>query len=201
VPGVDQKRRGGGVILIDAQGHIASTDSAEELHAFAARLGLRREWYQGGRHPHYDLTTERARQRALAAGAVLVMPTLLAVWAWWSRREPTAPILVALGRWRMDLGDEAALQGQIAHALKAAGLPFTREAQLSPRDRIDFMVGPVGMEVKIKGGPAEIKRQCARYCETGRIGALILATRRRIGLPAEIAGVPCLELNLSEAWM
>jgi hypothetical protein len=34
-----------------------------ELHAFAARLGLRRGWFQTGLEPHYDLT---ASKRALA---------------------------------------------------------------------------------------------------------------------------------------
>jgi len=42
----------------------------DELHAFAARLGLRREWFQ--EHPiahHYDLTPAK-RERALKLGAV-----------------------------------------------------------------------------------------------------------------------------------
>jgi Protein of unknown function (DUF4031) len=52
---------------------IADTD--EELHEFAARMGMRREWFQhkSGRphHAHYDLP-ERARADALAYGAVEV---------------------------------------------------------------------------------------------------------------------------------
>lgn len=46
-------------------------DTEEELHAFAARIGLRRAWAQGSRSgiPHYDLTVSR-RERAIAAGAV-----------------------------------------------------------------------------------------------------------------------------------
>jgi len=52
---------------------IADTD--EELHAFVARLGMRREWFQHkpGRphHAHYDLP-ERARPEAVANGAVEV---------------------------------------------------------------------------------------------------------------------------------
>lgn len=49
-------------------------DSDEELHAFAARLGLRRSWHQA-RPPHsvshYDLTV-RKRSRAVLLGAVEV---------------------------------------------------------------------------------------------------------------------------------
>lgn len=45
-------------------------DGEAELHDFAARLGMRREWYQGD---HYDLRPE-GRGRALELGAV-EMPT------------------------------------------------------------------------------------------------------------------------------
>lgn len=62
-------------------------DTREELHAFAARLGLRRAWFQdpvvsgkpmaarpGSRHAqmwHYDVT-ETKRQEAIRLGAVAV---------------------------------------------------------------------------------------------------------------------------------
>lgn len=46
-------------------------DSVEELHAFAARLGLRRSWFQPRSRPHYDLTPAK-RERALHLGAVFV---------------------------------------------------------------------------------------------------------------------------------
>jgi hypothetical protein len=45
-------------------------DSLDELHAFAARIGLRRSWFQDrASFPHYDVTTE-VRERALRSGAV-----------------------------------------------------------------------------------------------------------------------------------
>lgn len=45
-------------------------DTVEELHAFAARLGLRPEWFQRKTlYPHYDVTTAM-RERALKLGAV-----------------------------------------------------------------------------------------------------------------------------------
>ncbi len=35
----------------------------EELHEFAARLGLQRRWFQDkGRYPHYDVTLTGALQ-------------------------------------------------------------------------------------------------------------------------------------------
>lgn len=49
--------------------HMVSDESVDELHEFAQRLGLRREWFQGGNsHPHYDLT-EGKRWQALRLGA------------------------------------------------------------------------------------------------------------------------------------
>ena len=49
-----------------------TADTLEELHALAAKIGMRREWFQD--HPlapHYDLTASK-RDKALAAGAVFV---------------------------------------------------------------------------------------------------------------------------------
>ena len=45
-------------------------DSLDELHAFAASLGLKRAWFQGkASYPHYDVTTG-VRERALEMGAI-----------------------------------------------------------------------------------------------------------------------------------
>lgn len=53
-------------------GHLQA-DTAAELHEFAARLGLRREWFQSrpGRpeNDHYDLTA-RGRDLAIGLGAI-----------------------------------------------------------------------------------------------------------------------------------
>ena len=38
-------------------------DTEEELHAMAARIGLKREWFQPKSSPHYDVSKEK---RALA---------------------------------------------------------------------------------------------------------------------------------------
>jgi hypothetical protein len=44
-------------------------DGNEELHAFAKRIGLKREWFQRkSSYPHYDLTAAR-RIAALRLGA------------------------------------------------------------------------------------------------------------------------------------
>ena len=51
--------------------HMATDGEREELHAMAARIGLKRCWFQGGRHPHYDLTPTK-RHMAIEQGVVAV---------------------------------------------------------------------------------------------------------------------------------
>ena len=60
------------MILIDNKGHVVSDKSLDELHRFANRIGLKREWFQNKRIPHYDVTTERMIQNARVAGAYMV---------------------------------------------------------------------------------------------------------------------------------
>jgi hypothetical protein len=52
---------------------IAST--IEELHEFAKKIGLHKCYYRNPRkkrHPHYDLMSERIRDKAVENGAVVV---------------------------------------------------------------------------------------------------------------------------------
>jgi hypothetical protein len=52
--------------------HLTTDGTMEELHAFAATIGMRRSWFQD--HPlapHYDLTPRR-REAALRQGACFV---------------------------------------------------------------------------------------------------------------------------------
>jgi len=45
-------------------------DTLEELHAFAASVGLKRRWFQGhASYPHYDVTMS-VRERGVESGAV-----------------------------------------------------------------------------------------------------------------------------------
>lgn len=52
--------------------HMFTDEAAlDELHVMAQKIGLRRDWFQPGATPHYDLTPRR-RQAAIDAGAVVV---------------------------------------------------------------------------------------------------------------------------------
>lgn len=96
-------------------------DDPEELHRLAARLGLRRTWYQEHRRHralnHYDVT-EETRRRAIALGAVPV--------TWreagrmirrWRRADPPAapgslPTAQAVGRREVEPGEAEGGHGQ-----------------------------------------------------------------------------------------
>jgi hypothetical protein len=45
-----------------------TSESLQALHDFAAKIGLKREWFQDGTMPHYDVTAAM-RERAIREGA------------------------------------------------------------------------------------------------------------------------------------
>lgn len=49
--------------------HLVTDGDLEKLHQFAAEIGLKREWFQDKKHPHYDLLSRNMRQKANRAGA------------------------------------------------------------------------------------------------------------------------------------
>jgi len=79
------------MILIDWIGHMVATESEEELHVFARKIGLKRAWFQqpkkpSMRHAHYDLTTQRKIDQALSAGAERTGREILTK-AWWAKED------------------------------------------------------------------------------------------------------------------
>jgi len=47
-------------------------DSLSELHSFAENIGLRREWFQNHRKPHYDIFSKTILKRAQILGVKIV---------------------------------------------------------------------------------------------------------------------------------
>lgn len=93
------------MIIFDYIGHMVSTENATELHEFARKLGLRRQWYQtpgvskrtgkvaklgAEHHAHYDLTTWSMKEKARRMGAQEVDPSELVKRAWWSKARDDA---------------------------------------------------------------------------------------------------------------
>lgn len=106
-----------------------------------------------------------------------------------------------LSKYRLPLSNEKALQSEIGELLTANGIKHEREVGLSDKDRIDFMVGSVGMEVKLKGSAVEIYKQCKRYCGYPEVKELILITNRSMAFPNEINGKPTYSLSLGRRWL
>ncbi len=79
---------------------------------------------------------------------------------------------------RYRYGRETELHAALAEALRRAGHAFEREVRLTAQDRIDFLVGDLGVEVKIKGGPSDVAGQLNRYAAHGRVAGLLLVTDR-----------------------
>lgn len=108
-------------------------------------------------------------------------------------------IVTLLERHRFRGMTEEHFQDGIEAILEEAGITYQREERLTPRDRIDFLVGETGIEVKINGSPSEIIRQLGRYAAHEHITALVLASSRiRLirGIPATIHGVPVIPVAL-----
>jgi len=93
--------------------------------------------------------------------------------------EHSATDVVALLRHsRFNFTSEDELQRGIAMLLEREKVAFEREVVLGPHDRIDFLVGDVGIETKVDGAFNAVVRQVQRYLEYDRIGTVMLVTTR-----------------------
>jgi hypothetical protein len=84
------------------------------------------------------------------------------------------------------------LQDALDTRIRSTFSEVTREASLNKQDRVDFLIGRVGVEVKIDGSPMTVARQLRRYMESDLLDALVLVTTRakhRV-LPKTLGGKP-----------
>ena len=107
-------------------------------------------------------------------------------------------IRAVLAGYRFRFASERELQDGIARVLEGAGLTHRREATLGAAGTIDFLVGDVGVEVKIKGALAQVTRQLHRYAEEPTVRELLLVTgsARLDRLPSSLCGKPLGVLHL-----
>lgn len=101
-----------------------------------------------------------------------------------------------LRRHRYVYASEDELQQQLAGVLTSAGLRPVREVRLTEHDRIDLMVGDVGIEVKVKGARQRPLRQLDRYAEHPSVQGLLLVTTRATTLPETMRGKPVAVVSL-----
>lgn len=99
------------------------------------------------------------------------------------------------------LDNEKSVQLQIENVLIDRKIEYKREFSLNDADIIDFMIGDIGLEVKLKCPKRQIYRQCVRYAEHEEIKTLLLMSATAMGLPTEILGKPVYALSLTKAWL
>lgn len=99
-------------------------------------------------------------------------------------------IAALIGGTRFRYRNEIQLHDGIAALLASNGIEgLRREVRLSEHDRIDFLLGDLGIEVKVGGRHGDVWRQMLRYAQHDSIGALLLITTRAChvtGAPLEI---------------
>ena len=102
---------------------------------------------------------------------------------------------------RYTYNSEVELQDGIETVLRAAGLNYRREVRLSAKDRPDFMVGSIAVEVKINGPALDALRQIHRYSQSDYVGGIVLVTSRAsliAKMPGVLNGKPVVVASLLE---
>lgn len=102
---------------------------------------------------------------------------------------------------RLRHSTEAEMQEDLEAWLFKSGLSFKREARLSEKDRVDFLVDRIAVECKVKGPAKGVFRQVERYMRSDLVDGVILVTSFHMGLPDNIEGKPCIVLKAGLAWL
>lgn len=118
----------------------------------------------------------------------------------------TKTLLDLLPRAPLSIGHEKRAQAELEQHLTDAGLAFQREARLSQRDVVDFLIGEddvarVVIELKIRAQRKRIYKQLERYAEHTDVCAIILLTATPMSLPETIGGKPAYCISLGQAWL
>lgn len=115
----------------------------------------------------------------------------------------TSTELITLFRtMRLDLSHEKATQRDIAEVLNRQCVEYEQEVRLSEKDIVDFMVGSIAIEVKMKTAVKQsVYRQLVRYAQHERVSELILLSNLSMNLPEQLNGKPLWFCGLSEGWL
>ena len=103
---------------------------------------------------------------------------------------------------RLDLSTERTVQRGLAKLFEEEQVPYEAEVILAPSDRIDFLIGRVGVEVKIGHPRRAILRQLERYAQSDRVDALLLVSSAPFPSAGfELKGKPVHIVSLSSGWL
>lgn len=79
---------------------------------------------------------------------------------------------------RGSFASEAELQASVLGVLEGARIPCASEVWLNSVDRIDLVVGRIGIELKLHGAVSAVSRQLQRYAQSDLLDELVLVTAR-----------------------
>jgi hypothetical protein len=110
-------------------------------------------------------------------------------------------LIAVLRSKRFSCVDEDELQRAVAAAFDEAGIAYQREVRLSARDRLDFLIGGIAIELKVKTDGKELLRQVLRYAAHREVDAIVIAatTHRVLLLPETANGKPLRAVHL-QSW-
>lgn len=99
---------------------------------------------------------------------------------------------------KLNLSNEKKLQEEIREAFQGHVIDYKREVCLENNGIVDFMIGTLAVEVKIKGqvSAMSIYRQLERYAKSDKVEALLLVTSHTMSIPETINGKPAYLLSL-----
>lgn len=103
-----------------------------------------------------------------------------------------AAVAAAVRGYRFVYATEEQLHDGIASVLERAGYEVEREVRLSSRNRIDLLVGRIGVEIKIAESAAEVARQIDRYLTSPMLDGVVLVTSR--ARHEVLEAHPCIEV-------
>ncbi len=99
--------------------------------------------------------------------------------------------------YKFNFADEKQLQQGIAEVFDLEAIAFEREVTIATGDTIDFLIGNIGLEVKIGFGFSSVIRQLHRYAASDRVQELILVTTKVTHvMPPDLNGKPLHTINL-----
>jgi hypothetical protein len=103
-----------------------------------------------------------------------------------------AELAAVISSYRHHFHTEVMLHASIETLLNRLDIGHRREVRLNDKDRPDFMVGRIAIEVKIKGSKSEVITQLHRYAQCEQVDGLVLVTNcaRHLGMPATLNGKP-----------
>lgn len=84
----------------------------------------------------------------------------------------------ALAAYSYRYGSEVQLHERLGEVLTAAGISYQREFVLDPKNRADFWIDGVVVEVKVDGSLAEAARQVGRYIGLEQVSGVLLASTK-----------------------